>query len=134
MKIDLSFREFYPHPIEKVWRAISSREGLAFWLMENDFEPVMGRRFQFRYAAGPNGRGWIDCEVLALEPPTRIVWSWQATESDRDGLVEIQLKTIEGGTELTLAHTGDTDPDRRSRYAAGWPGKFADLHRLLSQS
>jgi len=134
MKIDLFFREFFPHPIEKVWASVSDRTALAVWLMENDFEPMVGKRFRFRHEPVAGGRGWIDCEVLALEPPSRMVWSWQSIETDEPGRVEVRLKTVAGGTELTLSHTGETDPERRARYAFGWPGKFADLHKRLSSS
>jgi uncharacterized protein YndB with AHSA1/START domain len=134
MKIDLSFREFYPHPIEKVWAAVSERDALAAWLMESDFEPIVGKRFRFVGAASPEWRGWMDCEVIAIEAPSRIVWSWQAAEADAPGRVEIRLKSVEGGTELTLTHTGETDPGRRSRYASGsgWPGKLTELGKQLS--
>jgi uncharacterized protein YndB with AHSA1/START domain len=134
MKIDLFFREFYPHPIEKVWTAVSDPAALAVWLMENDFSPIVGRRFRLRHQPVAGGRGWIDCAVLAIEPPSRMVWSWQSTETDVPGRVEINLKTVEGGTELTLAHTGETDLDRRARYASGWPGKLAELHKTLLSS
>ena len=130
-KIDLFFSEFFPHPIEKVWTAVSDRNALAVWLMENDFEPMVGKRFRFHHELQPGGRRWIDCEVLALEPPSRIVWSWQSNENSLPGRVEINLKAVAGGTELTLAHTGEPDPERRARYASGWPGKFADLHKQL---
>jgi uncharacterized protein YndB with AHSA1/START domain len=133
MKIALFFREFYPHPVEKVWRAVSTREGLAVWLMDNDFEPQEGKRFALRYPPHAGGRGWINCQVVAIEPPERIVWSWQAAEDDRPGQVEIRLRAVESGTELTLQHTGETDPARRLRYASGWSAKFAELRALLAR-
>jgi uncharacterized protein YndB with AHSA1/START domain len=73
MTIDLFFHEFYPHPIEKVWAAVSERDGLAAWLMENDFEPIVGKRFRFMGAASSEWRGWMDCEVIAIEAPSRMV-------------------------------------------------------------
>ncbi len=30
---------FYPHPPERVWKALTDRRVLAAWMMENDFEP-----------------------------------------------------------------------------------------------
>ena len=33
-------------PIEKVWQAVSSSEGMAEWFMPNDFEPVEGHEFK----------------------------------------------------------------------------------------
>ena len=37
-----------PHPPEKIWRALTSAELVGQWLMNNDFQPVVGHRFNFR--------------------------------------------------------------------------------------
>lgn len=132
MNLELRFKEFYPHPIAAVWAALTDPNALAVWLMRNDFEPRVGKRFTFRDEPTAEWRGWIDCEVIALEPPCRMVWSWQSTADDQPTKVTIELRAVAGGTELTLVHSGETDPARRSRYASGWPGKFAALHSLLS--
>lgn len=134
MNLELRFREFYPHPIGAVWAAITDPAALAVWLMPNDFAPQVGKRFTFREAPTPQWRGWIDCEVLALEPPSRMVWSWRSSDDGPLTQVEILLRTVAGGTELTLAHTGETDPERSSRYASGWPAKLAGLRERLLQS
>jgi len=42
----------FPHPPEKLWRALTESPLLAQWMMNNDFEPVVGRKFQFRAEAG----------------------------------------------------------------------------------
>jgi uncharacterized protein YndB with AHSA1/START domain len=31
------------HPPEKIWRALTHSELIKQWLMENDFQPVVGR-------------------------------------------------------------------------------------------
>lgn len=33
------------HPPEKVWRALTQGPLIEEWLMKNDFQPVVGRRF-----------------------------------------------------------------------------------------
>jgi DNA-binding transcriptional ArsR family regulator len=56
----LSRKEFYPHPIEKVWAATTDPAALAVWLMTNDFELRVGKRFRFwNEPAKPEWRGWI---------------------------------------------------------------------------
>jgi uncharacterized protein YndB with AHSA1/START domain len=55
MERALRFEETYPHPPAKVWRVLITREHLARWLMQNDFEPRVGHKFQFR--SKPVG-GW----------------------------------------------------------------------------
>lgn len=51
-------------PVEKVWKAVSSSEGIAAWFMPNNFEPVVG--FQFHVDAGPFGKS--PCQVLEITP------------------------------------------------------------------
>ena len=38
----------FPHPPEKLWRALTESSLLAQWMMKNAFEPAVGRKFQFR--------------------------------------------------------------------------------------
>ena len=58
----------FPHPPEKLWRALTESPLIAQWMMNNDFEPVVGRRFQFRADPVPNWNGVVDCEVLVVDP------------------------------------------------------------------
>ncbi len=36
-----------PHPPEKIWRAITQSPLIDEWLMKNDFQPIVGHRFNF---------------------------------------------------------------------------------------
>ena len=44
----LVIERVFPHSPEKLWRALTESPLLAQWMMKNDFEPVPGRKFQFR--------------------------------------------------------------------------------------
>ena len=104
MERALRFEVTYPHPPAKVWRVLTTREHLARWLMQNDFEPRVGHKFQFR--AKPVG-GWdgiVNCEVLELVPERRLVITW--TSNVIDTKVTFLLEPAGGGTRLTLLHTG----------------------------
>jgi uncharacterized protein YndB with AHSA1/START domain len=104
MARDLVFEETYPHPPAAVWRALTEREALAGWLMENDFEPRLGHRFRFR--AQPVG-GWdgiVESEVLELDPPRRLAISWRSNLLDTR--VTFTLEPVAGGTRLRLVHAG----------------------------
>jgi len=37
-----------PYPPEKIWRALTQPQLIADWLMQNDFAPVVGHRFNLR--------------------------------------------------------------------------------------
>jgi uncharacterized protein YndB with AHSA1/START domain len=104
MASDLVFEETYPHPPAAVWRALTEREAIAAWLMENDFEPRLGHRFRFR--AKPVG-GWdgiVESEVLELDPPRRLVISWKSNMLDTK--VTFTLEPVGAGTRLRLVHSG----------------------------
>ena len=134
MKLEILLVEDYARPIEKVWAALIEPAALAQWLMANDFEPRVGKRFTLRGEPTPQWRGWMDCEVLAMEPPRRMVWSWHRSELEEPNRVEFRLEPITGGTRLTLMHTGETDPASGGRYSSGWPIKLNQLRSLLESN
>ncbi len=103
---------FYPHAPARVWVALTDRHALAEWLMPNDFEPVQGRRFRFQY--DPNGLcpdGLVECQVLEIDPPRRMVWSWvhapldPAAPRPPASIVTWTLAPEGAGTRLRLEHS-----------------------------
>lgn len=103
---------FYPHPVEKVWDYLTKPELIAMWLMENDFQPIVGHKFQFK--AKPIFKlkfdGNIFCEVLEVVPHERLTYSWKGgtdPENPRlNSIVTWTLTTKDNGTELKLEHKG----------------------------
>jgi uncharacterized protein YndB with AHSA1/START domain len=61
-----------PHPPEKIWRALTQAPLIEAWLMQNDFQPVVGHRFNFRAAPIHGWNGVTDCEVLEIIPLERL--------------------------------------------------------------
>ncbi|MGH6968279.1 MAG: SRPBCC family protein, partial [Stellaceae bacterium] len=61
-----------PYPPERVWRALTQGALIEEWLMKNDFQPVVGHRFNFRATPVPNWNGVVDCAILVVEPNTRL--------------------------------------------------------------
>lgn len=100
----------YPHPPEKVWTALTDARALAEWLMPNDFEPVEGRRFQFRVDPMLSFEGIVDCEVLEVDPPRRLVYTWvtrMKRKPDHDPMTVVwTLEPVPDGTRLVLEQSG----------------------------
>ena len=64
MKRDLHFEVTYPHPPERVWRALTDPAAMREWLMDNTFaEARVGHQFQFRTTPRPGFNGIVYCEV-----------------------------------------------------------------------
>jgi uncharacterized protein YndB with AHSA1/START domain len=94
----------YPYPIELVWRALTDREAISQWLMQTDFSPEVGHKFTFH---DPNAQGWsgtVDCEVLVLDEPNRLSYSWSAGFATT---VTFNLDaTADGGTRVRVEQAG----------------------------
>ncbi|NJM07773.1 SRPBCC domain-containing protein [Candidatus Gracilibacteria bacterium] len=103
---ELLFEVTYPHPPEHVWRALTDAEALAAWLMPNDFQPVVGHHFTFQAPPQPGFDGIVRCEVLAVEPPRRLSYSWQGGPLKTPTTVSWTLAAIDEGTKLRLVHSG----------------------------
>lgn len=118
----------YPYPIDLVWAALTRGEPLAQWLMPNNFpeSPKVGDRFEFRIdPMGPLG-GTIECEILELEPPRKMVWSWVGCKATGRKMgpqrIEWELKADGAQTHLTLTQsdTSKMPMIMRLMMAFGW--------------
>jgi uncharacterized protein YndB with AHSA1/START domain len=124
----MSFDAFYPHSPERVWRALIDPAALARWLMPTDFRPRLGHRFQFRDRSG-RGKSQILraetilCEVVALDAPRRLAYTWQSERDQEPTLVTWTLEPVDGGTRLQLVHTVCSGPQTlifRMQAGANW--------------
>src|SRR3954454_15555935 len=111
----------FPHPPEKLWRALTENPLIAEWLMNNDFEPVVGRKFQFRSEPMPNWDGVINCEVLIVDHLKQLSYRWSSL--GLDSVVLWTLTPAEGGTHVRMEQSGfRPDQQRRSRTSSLQPG------------
>ena len=106
MKRDLRFEQIYPYPPDRVWEAITDPEAMAEWLMPNNFVPQIGHQFQFRTKPAPGFDGIVNCEVIAIEPPHLLAFTWKG--GGIDTVVTFTLQAVVGGTKLVLEHKGFT--------------------------
>jgi uncharacterized protein YndB with AHSA1/START domain len=123
----------FAHPPEKVWRALTEGDLIAQWLMENDFQPVVGRRFQFRMAPMQQWDGVIHSEVLVAEPYERLSYRW-----DTLGLESVVVWTLTptaAGTLVRMEQTGFR-ADQEAAYKGatyGWRGFFGRLEQVVEE-
>jgi uncharacterized protein YndB with AHSA1/START domain len=133
MKLDLNLERTFPHPVERVWEAISTADNIAAWLFTCDFKPEVGHKFTFKTTPpeGSTWRGWTDIEVLEFAPPTRMVWAWESADIDEPTRVIFQLDPVDGGTRLSLSHVGDSTADDIASVSGGWPVKLDALVEFI---
>lgn len=133
-------RRFKAAP-EKVWHALTQPQALKQWMgPSDDFKcPIaeIDLRVGGRYHIGmqsPDGQ-MHDVSGVYREVVTHqklvYTWAWKTTP-DRESLVTILLRAVDGGTELTLTHEQFADVQARDHHNQGWEGCLARLERHLA--
>ncbi|WP_028051134.1 SRPBCC domain-containing protein [Cellulomonas sp. URHD0024] len=121
--------QFYPHPPERVWRALTTPELLAQWLMPNDFRAEVGHRFTMRGrpVEATGFSGVVASTVLAVEAPRLLRISWADAEGGNamQTTVTWTLQAEGAGTRVLLEQAGfdaDDAVDQLSRriMTGGW--------------
>jgi uncharacterized protein YndB with AHSA1/START domain len=121
-----------PHPLEKVWRALTQGPLIKEWLMDNDFQPVVGHRFNFRSTPVPNWDGIIESEVLVVEPDKKLSYSWSSM--GLESVVVWTLAATQGGTLVRMEHSGFR-PEQKAAYQGanyGWQMFIGNLERVVA--
>ena len=113
----------YPHPIDKVWSAVTTPEHLGQWFpspVDIDLRPGGPMRFgKFGVSAGGIGT------VESVDPPRRLAFTWGA---DR---LTFELAPDGDGTTFALTHSFD-DRSGAPSFATGWELCLAGLRALLA--
>jgi len=121
-----------PYPPEKVWRALTQGPLIKEWLMENDFQPVVGHMFSFRSKPMPQWNGVIDSEVLVVEPNQKLSYRWNAL--GLESVVVFTLAATSGGTLLRMEHSGFR-PHQEAAYKGanyGWQKFIGGLEQVVA--
>ena len=121
-----------PHPAQKIWRALTQGALIKEWLMDNDFQPVVGHKFNFRSTPMPKWDGIIDSQVLVIEPNKKLSYSWNAL--GLESVVVWTLVPTKGGTLVRMEQSGFR-PDQEANYQGanyGWQKFIGGLERVLA--
>ncbi|CAN5127068.1 SRPBCC domain-containing protein [soil metagenome] len=139
----IDVEQFYEVPPERVWKALTTPELMARWLLEpHGFQPVVGTAFTFAGVDALKDLGFsgdIACQVIAVRSNELLSLSWTNAESNRPGgWVVTWLLHPEGhGTRIILRHKG-FDPDDQAEQEArrnlgrGWVKVAAQLGEVLA--
>jgi uncharacterized protein YndB with AHSA1/START domain len=119
----------FPHPPEKIWRALTQPHLIQEWLMKNDFAPVVGHRFDFRADWGA-----VDCQVLEVEPHKTLSYTWAAM--GLESVVTLTLTKSATGTHLRMEQAGFRADQERAFQGAqyGWQQFLGKLEQVLAQA
>jgi uncharacterized protein YndB with AHSA1/START domain len=126
-----------------VFDAITTAEGIAHWwgpdagpVLLSESDPRVSGRYRLRFRMLDGTEHECSGEFLAIEPPRYVAMSWHWTGGVNDpgeSRVEITLRAIADGTELTFTHSRLHDETTRNSHEQGWTGSLRKLAAYLSR-
>jgi uncharacterized protein YndB with AHSA1/START domain len=131
-------------PPAKVFGAFADASLVSRWLTPSPevtltvlvFEFRVGGAYRFAYHV-PGGTMFVNGTYRAIEPPSRIVFSWNIEPPDEhagiSSEVTITLEPDGSGTALHIRHEQLTRPGAAARHAEGWRGAIDQLSALVGR-
>lgn len=104
-----------PAPIDSVWRAWTTREGIvSFMAPDAEIEARVGGAFHIHFNpyGEPGAKGADDMRYMALQAPTMLSFDWNAPPHlaqarQQRTFVVVRLKDLDGkSTQVQLTHLG----------------------------
>ena len=130
-----------------VFDALSTAEGMTCWWGPADIAVLAARAnvrvgglFRVRFRTEDGMEHECAGEFLEIVRPERIVMSWEWTvngvpeERESVSRVEMHLRAVDVGTELTLVHAALRDEGSASSHEWGWSGALNKLARNFAES
>ncbi|MEV6156116.1 SRPBCC family protein [Nonomuraea sp. NPDC052129] len=118
------FQRTYPHPIERVWRAVTEPGELTHWFPQNvTMDAREGGKIEF---SGDPHMDSITGTILVWDPPRCFAFTW--------GGDELRLELAPdgaGGCTFTLVNVIQAQ-DAAARNAAGWAVCLAELDKVVA--
>ncbi len=124
-----------------VFEAMTTAEGIAQWwgpdagpVLLSESDPRVGGRYRVRFRRLEGTEHESSGEFLEFVPPERVVmsWRWKGGEDPGESRVEITLRAIPEGTELTFTHALLHDEESRLSHEGGWTGALDKLERYCA--
>jgi uncharacterized protein YndB with AHSA1/START domain len=126
-----------------VFDAVTTAEGIAHWwgpdagpVLLSESDPRVGGRYRVRFRMLDGTEHESSGEFLEIVRPQHVLMSWRwkgGQEDPGESRVEIKLRPIPEGTELTLTHEQLHDEDSRRSHEEGWMGSLDKLAAHCAQ-
>lgn len=120
-----------------VFDAVTTAEGIAEWwgpdagpVLIAEADPRKGGCYRVRFRMLDGTEHESSGEFLEVVRPERVVMTWRwkgGMEDPNESRVEIVLRPIPEGTEITFTHSLLRDDETRRSHEQGWMGALDKL-------
>jgi uncharacterized protein YndB with AHSA1/START domain len=126
-----------------VFDAVTTAEGITHWwgpdagpVLVAESDPRVGGRYRVRFLRVLDSTEYESSgEFLEVVRPERVVMSWRwkgGVPDPGESRVEITLKAVPEGTELTFVHSQLRDEEMSRSHEEGWAGALDKLEAHLA--
>lgn len=120
---------------QKVFDAFIDPQKIALWwgpdagpVLTAEVDPRVGGRFLVRFRMQDGTVHGSHGIFEAFDPPRHLAMSWQwENEPDAPSRIEVTLREVPDGTEMTFTHALLKDAATRDSHEKGWSGAFDKL-------
>ena len=126
-----------PHEPARVFSALTDPVKMSQWFfcsesggttVTNDLRP--GGKYVVEMPHGDE-TVVIDGVYLEIEPPKKLVFTWNSTRDVKDSKVTFELSPIPEGTKLVITH--ELPEDKVPEHREGWIACFDNLETFLGR-
>jgi uncharacterized protein YndB with AHSA1/START domain len=128
---------------EIVFDAVTTADGIAHWwgpdagpVLLSESDPRVGGKYRLRFRKLDDTEHECSGEFLVVDPPRRVVLSWRwvvGGDDPGESRVEITLRAVSEGTELTFSHSLLQDESAALSHEGGWAGALGKLETYLAK-
>jgi uncharacterized protein YndB with AHSA1/START domain len=128
---------------EIVFEAVTTAEGIAQWwgpdagpVLVSESDPRVGGRYRVRFRLLDNTEHESSGEFVIVDPPKRVVMTWRwviGGDDPGESRVDISLRAVDGGTELTFSHSRLHSESARRSHEGGWDGALRKLQARFAE-
>jgi uncharacterized protein YndB with AHSA1/START domain len=114
-------------------------EGIARWwgpdagpVLLSESDPRVGGRFRLRFRRLVGDEYETSGEFLEITPPKRVRMTWLWSGDTEASQIEMVLRPIPEGTELTFTHSRLPDDATARGHEKGWSGSLGKLEAMFA--
>lgn len=124
-----------PAEADRVWQALTSREGMKAYMMGADVETDWQVGHPITMSGEFKGKSFRDTgEVRSFEPEKRLSYTHRTGgDSKIEHLVTVEIEPMSEGTEVTIVQT-PAEAAHRAEYEKTWSTMLEGLEKAVRAS
>ncbi|MBL4708259.1 MAG: SRPBCC domain-containing protein [Flavobacteriales bacterium] len=129
--------QWFPHSIDKVWKALTETEQVSQWLAPTDFKGKKGAKYALH---SPKDDCSVVEGIVKEASPYTLTYSWIAlNHKEVETEVKWNLTEENNGTTVNMIHSGMLQYEKQAgeamfaSFSGGWERCFTQIADVLNQ-